>query len=76
MLAAVRRIDPALREALMQAVRRADPRVKADGRAFEEEQVFPTQLDLTFVYIPGGTNALPIFVQTSRVDGFCHYRQR
>jgi hypothetical protein len=75
-LAAVRRVDRGLREALLQAVRRTDPRVEPDLDAFDQEQIFPTQLDLTFVYIPGATNALQIYVQTRRVDGFCHFQQR
>jgi hypothetical protein len=77
-LAAVRQIDPRLREALLRAVLRADPRVGADARAFEEAQIFPTKLGLAFVYIPGGTNQHPIFVQVSEggACGQCHYRQR
>jgi hypothetical protein len=77
-LAAVRRLDPHLREALFQAVRRADPRV-ADAQAiFEEEQIFPTQRDLTFVYIPSATNARSIRVISGAAhsSGQCNYRLR
>jgi hypothetical protein len=31
----------------------------------EEEQIFPTQLDLTFVYIPGATSPRTIKIQNS-----------
>jgi hypothetical protein len=64
-LQAVRRVDPSLREALLAARRRADPRLEASPFVVEEEQIFPTRLDLCFVYVPGATNARGIQLQTS-----------
>jgi RNA polymerase sigma factor (sigma-70 family) len=66
------------REAALQAVRRLDPQVRdaavharqLPGRAQEAErpipleaQIFPSELSLTVVYIPGASNALPIRTQ-------------
>jgi hypothetical protein len=62
LLTAVRRIDPELREALFQAARRDTPLGPDTLTAFEEQQVFPTQRDLTFIYIPSSTNARPVTV--------------
>jgi hypothetical protein len=75
-LAAVRQIDPKMREALWQAVRRADSRLDGSPEAFEVQQIFPTERDLWFIYIPGGTNMRPIYVVGRTTDGECHYRQR
>jgi hypothetical protein len=75
-LAAVQRVDPRLRETLLQAVRRADPRIDGDLSAFDAQQIFPTQRDLWFVYIPGSTNERPIYVITHDMKGERHYRQR
>jgi hypothetical protein len=75
-LAAVLRVDPHLRKALLQAVQRADPRLDLDLSSFERQQIFPTQLDLWFVYVPGAANARPIYVVGREMDGQCHYRQR
>jgi hypothetical protein len=59
------------REAVMQAVRRVDPQIRSkvihvmrDKRGHQdpepdtpwEAQIFPTTLNLTFIYIPGATN--------------------
>jgi RNA polymerase sigma factor (sigma-70 family) len=78
-LAAVRRIDPQLRQALFQAARRTDPRVAADLDAFDVSQIFPTQRDLTIVYVPGARNARALYVYalaTVNEHGQCHYRHR
>jgi hypothetical protein len=77
-LAAVRRVDPQLKEALLQAVDRADPRTPQALETFEEQQIFPTQRNLTFVYIPGATNARSIFVLSAgdHSCGYCNYRLR
>jgi RNA polymerase sigma-70 factor, ECF subfamily len=75
-LTAVQRVDPRLREALLQAVRRADPRIDPDLSSFEAQQLFPTQLDLWFVYVPGSTNERPIFVVGRGIKGQRDYRQR
>ena len=63
-LAAVRRLDPRLREAALYSVREwfsmHQPPSEGEGRIPLEAQVFPTELGLTFVYIPGLSNARPI----------------
>jgi hypothetical protein len=69
-LQAVRRIDPQIREALLQHARRDDSRVEAGPRAIEEEQIFPTRLDLQFIYIPGASNERAIRVKTPDSDNF------
>jgi hypothetical protein len=71
-LEAVRRVPLPLRQALLQAVRRTDPRVGPDMDRFEAEQIFPTRLDLNFVYVPGATNWRAIFMLNagSRSDGY------
>jgi hypothetical protein len=58
---ALRRIDPQIRETLLQWARRDDPRVDA-APPDDAAQIFPTRLNLTFVYIPGDTNARGIHV--------------
>jgi hypothetical protein len=60
-LQAVRRVDPELRQALLAAACRADPRLPAELHVVEEDQIVPTRLDLAFVYIPGSTNARALF---------------
>jgi RNA polymerase sigma-70 factor, ECF subfamily len=77
-LAAVRRIDRQLREALLKAVRRAGPRFPDDLEAFEESQIFPTERDLTIVYVPGSRNARPLYFYAlgPDFDGQIHHRQR
>jgi hypothetical protein len=62
-LEAVRQLDPQLRQTLLDGMRRLDPRLPAAPTVVEEEQVFPSQLDLTFVYIPGTTSPRPIRIQ-------------
>jgi hypothetical protein len=62
---AVRRVEPHLREALLESVRRGDSRVEASPYAIEEQQIFPTRLDLCFLYMPGATNARGLRLQTS-----------
>jgi hypothetical protein len=64
-LQAVQRVDPALRQALLDEVRRADPRLEPSPTVVEEGQIYPTRLDLCFVYMPGATNARKIQLQTS-----------
>jgi hypothetical protein len=77
-LAAVRSVDLPLREALLAAVNRADPRTPQALDAFEEQQIFPTMRNLSFVYIPGATNARSIFVLSAgdHACGRCNYRLR
>jgi hypothetical protein len=69
-LQAVRGIDPQIREALLQHARREDSHVEASPHVIEEEQIFPTRLDLQFIYIPGTTNERAIRVKTPDSDNF------
>jgi hypothetical protein len=62
-LQAVRRVDPPLRQALLQAARRGNPRLDDSPRAVEDDQIFPTKLNLTIVYIPGATNVRGLHVR-------------
>jgi len=49
-LAALRRVDPALREAVRSAAMHDDPRIERDYPG-EEAQIVPTNLDLVTIYI-------------------------
>jgi RNA polymerase sigma-70 factor, ECF subfamily len=62
-LQALRRLDPQLREAAVHS--RPLPGAAADSeRPIPlEAQIFPTELSLTVVYVPGAANALPIRTQ-------------
>jgi hypothetical protein len=71
-LQAVRRIDLRLREALLRAMRRVDPRLDAAPHVVEEDQIFPTKLDLTFIYFPGTRNGRAIRVRER--ESCDHYR--
>ena len=53
--ASARRLDPQLREAILQGARQRDPRAEVLAR-FEQPEITPTRLRLTIVYIPGLTN--------------------
>lgn len=68
-LQALRRVDPMIREALRQAMRRNDPRVEA-APPDDEAQIFPTKLGMVIVYIPGASNARPIYVLTEDTNVF------
>jgi hypothetical protein len=54
-LQSLRRVDPKVRAAIWEALRHDDPRVASP--ADEAAEIFPTQLNLTILYIPGATNA-------------------
>jgi hypothetical protein len=64
-LEALRRFDPMLREAIYESLRR-------DGGSFTPPtdpsvEIFPVELNLTFVYIPGASHKHPV-----RILGACH----
>jgi hypothetical protein len=59
----LRRVDPQLREAVLQAAGRADPRI-AQAPPPDEAQIAPTQRSLAIIYVPGGSNARPLHVIT------------
>jgi hypothetical protein len=60
-VASLRRIDPKIRETLLQLMRRSDPRLEAVPPE-DEAQIFPTRLNLTVMYMPGDTNARGLHV--------------
>jgi RNA polymerase sigma-70 factor (ECF subfamily) len=64
-LQAVRRIDSEIRAALLQAMHRVDSRTDLAPHVVEEDQIFPTKLDMAFVYIPGSASGRPIKVKCS-----------
>jgi RNA polymerase sigma-70 factor, ECF subfamily len=59
-LAAVRRIDPRLRAATLHRMPDQAPSGEATRTVPVEEQIFPTELGLTIVYVLGSANARPI----------------
>jgi hypothetical protein len=58
---ALRKVDSQLRQATWEAMRRSDPRLPA-APPDDAAQIYPTQLRLAIVYVPGGTNARDIRV--------------
>jgi hypothetical protein len=72
-LAAARRAFPAVSEAMVQAARKRDPQIDAARLTPQPEQIYPTELDLVIVYIPGTVTDRPIRVvrvtQDLRLDG-------
>ena len=50
--------------------------IREFDKAFDAQQIFPTQLDLWCVYIPGSTNERPISVITHDMKGQRSYRGR
>jgi hypothetical protein len=57
-LQAVRRLDPQLREAAVHQLSLPGQAGRAERPIPLEEQIFPSELGLTIVYIPGPSNAL------------------
>jgi hypothetical protein len=66
-LASLRRVDSQIREAILQACRRADPR--ADPSSWDEaDQIVPTTRELAIIYTPDSTNKRPLRVSLA-TDG-------
>jgi RNA polymerase sigma-70 factor, ECF subfamily len=66
-LASLRRVDSHIREAILQACRRADPR--ADPSSWDEAaQIVPTTRELAIIYTPDSTNKRPLRVSLA-TDG-------
>jgi hypothetical protein len=57
---AVRHIDPKLREAAVHTARHLRAQPLQEPPVPLEEQIYPSQLGLAFIYIPGASNARPI----------------
>ena len=76
-LQAVRRVDPKIREALARAMQRIDPRLETAPHVVEEDQIFPTKLDLAFIYFPGPRNGRAIHVRERETndDYQVHYQE-
>jgi len=51
-----------------QAARRANPRLDDSPRVAEDDQIFPTQLDLAIIYIPGATNVRTLHVRCTNAN--------
>jgi Putative zinc-finger len=64
-LQALRRVEPQIREAVWQAVLRADPGNEPTPPG-EEAQIVPTNLELTTLYVPGTTRFPVQFQSTNR----------
>jgi hypothetical protein len=60
-LQALRRVDPQIREAAVHTWALPDQPDAARRPPPLEAQIFPTELSLTFVYIPGRSNGLPLY---------------
>jgi hypothetical protein len=56
-LAAARRAFPPITPSLLAAFRQSDPTLDADQILPQPGQIFPTELDLVIVYIPGTATA-------------------
>jgi hypothetical protein len=65
-LAAARRFDPQLQQAMRQVIHRLDPR--AEATTAEDAEIVPTRLDLTIIYVPGDTNRRPLHILRSQQD--------
>jgi hypothetical protein len=61
-LAAARRAFPPVTEAMVQAARKRDEEIDAARMIPQSEQIYPTELDLVIVYIPGTATDHPISV--------------
>jgi RNA polymerase sigma-70 factor (ECF subfamily) len=72
-LAAARRAFPQVSEAMLQAARKRDAQIDASRMIPQPEQIYPTELDLVIVYVPGTATDRPIRVvrttQDLRLDG-------
>jgi hypothetical protein len=69
-LEGVRQADPQIRVALLNARRWADPRLELAPRVVEEDEIFPTRLDLIVVYIPGTANDRPLHYRRPEGTGY------
>jgi RNA polymerase sigma-70 factor (ECF subfamily) len=70
-VAAVRRLDPQIREAAGQTARETfSLTAGAGGRAPLEAQVFPSKLRLTFVYMPGSSNARRVRISSGTMTNY------
>ena len=70
-LQALRRLDPHLREAAFQTVRESlDPQGQTARTAPLEAQIFPTELRLTFIYIPSASNARRIRISSGEMTNY------
>jgi RNA polymerase sigma-70 factor, ECF subfamily len=65
-LAALRQVDPEIREAVWQAAVRANPRLEGTAPPPDEEQIMPTRLDLATIYMPDTANKYHILFYMTR----------
>jgi RNA polymerase sigma-70 factor, ECF subfamily len=66
-LQALRRVDPQIREAVLRTAARHDPRL-ATSPPSEAEQIAPTRLDLTLLYVQGFTNEHDLKYRSRNAD--------
>jgi hypothetical protein len=59
-LQAARRLDPQLAQGMLQVARRLQPQLTAADMRPHEAQIVPTELNLTFLYVPGASHARQI----------------
>lgn len=59
-LAAARRNFPPVTEGMLQVARRRQPRITAEEMMPQASQIYPSELGLTLVYIPGLTNSTAV----------------
>ena len=61
-LQAARRIDLAIQQPAVHTIGNHRAQPQPESPVLLEEQIFPTKLNLTFVYIPGFSNARPLHI--------------
>ena len=70
-LQALRRLDPHIREAAFQTVREyLNPQGQTARAAPLEAQIFPTELRLSFIYIPSASNARRIRISSGEMTNY------
>jgi RNA polymerase sigma-70 factor (ECF subfamily) len=67
-LQALHRLDPQIREAVLQVARRFAPSGQDVQIASQEAEVVPTDLDLVFIYLPGASNRIVASLVGRRID--------
>jgi hypothetical protein len=67
-VAAARRLDPHLREAIFSEARREHPEIQTPEQMIGAGEVVPTTLDVTIVYVPGLSNRRNLSVVSRTAD--------
>jgi hypothetical protein len=69
-LEALRRLDPRIRDTAVNSGRHPRPQLEPEPPLPLEAQIFPTELGLTFVYLPSATNTRLIHIVHSNGDSW------